>query len=214
VRIRPGHWKAGHWLGRDRADDYEVDGDDHEGSVAKTGRWFSEAWWDGHWLARTRCGTWRARGAGVEACHRGRGHAGEHAYSPATIERARAAAVPDSVLYGSGTESSRKRRRHPAAGSAVDHRAYLEARLDDAERATKGNLLSAEGKRRGVDARRWFKGGQPPSLRYASDELRDWFEAHGRNLTASEFAGEGRRRTHRAAGDRRASLYASAGVPY
>jgi hypothetical protein len=62
--MKLGHWRAGHWLGKSRADDFAVDGDDHEGSVAKSGRWFSEAWWDGHHLTHDDSGEWSAGGAG------------------------------------------------------------------------------------------------------------------------------------------------------
>jgi hypothetical protein len=204
--MKLGHWRAGHWLGKSRADDFEVDGDDHEGSVAKTGRWFSEAWWDGHWLARTRCGEWRGKGESLEACHRGKGHGGEHAFSSPALERAKAAAVPDSALYGGGAKPHR-RKQLETSRLAGDYRAYLEARHSDAEAATNGQLVTAAGRARGVGGGHWFSG-RHRSTRYATEELRDWLRENGATLTASEFRAQAR-----GAGGRR-PVYDNAGVPY
>lgn len=62
--MKPGHWRAGHWRGVDEADAYEVDGDEHGGLVARTGRWFSDRWWDGHHLTHDHSGEWAAGGTG------------------------------------------------------------------------------------------------------------------------------------------------------
>lgn len=78
----------------------------------------------------------------------------------------------------------RKRERDRQAG---EYRAYLEARHSDAEDATRGNLVSAAGRRRGVTGRAFFTSGRKPPMSYASDELRDWLEANGANLTATEY---------------------------
>jgi len=64
-------------------------------------------------------------------------------------------------------------------------RAYLDARRDDAERATNGNVLAVSARARGVSAERLFSPGA--SLTSASDELRDWFHAHGPTLRRAEF---------------------------
>lgn len=200
------HWKAGHWFGRSHADEFEVDGDDHEGVVAKSGRWFSGAWWDGHWLARTRCGEWRGKGESLEACHRRKGHEGGHGFSSPSLERARAAAVPDSVLYPSAAAAPRRKvsERSRVAG---DYKAYLEARRNDADAETRGVLVNAAGRRRGISEGQFFTGSRRSS-RYMSEELAEWFRQNGANLSAAEFRAQGA-----GAGGRRA-VYDDAGVPY
>lgn len=70
---------------------------------------------------------------------------------------------------------------------AQEYRLYLESRYDAAEEACRGVLLNADGERRGVNPRTaWFAGRQG-TTRYASDELADWFAAHGPTLTATEW---------------------------
>lgn len=104
------------------------------------------------------------------------------------LERARAAAVPDSILFGSSssaTPRSRVRQRIRVA-RGVDYGAYLESRYNAAEAATRGNLVSAQGRRQGISANQFFTG-KPRSLKYASEELKDWFRANGANLTAARF---------------------------
>lgn len=200
------HWKAGHWFGKEQADAYEIDPDEHGGVVAKSGRWFSESWWDGHWLSRTRCGQWREAGASAEVCHRGKGHDGEHTYSAPSLTRAKAAAVPDSLLYGEGGPGKRRQVRDRSR-VATDYRAYLEARMDDAERDTRGNLVTPAGRARGIDGRHWFRG-RKVSTQYATEELRDWLRDNGATLSASEFHAQSA-----GAGGRRPT-YDDAGVPY
>lgn len=179
--------KAGQHVGGE-AGDYVHDWDrDRGGFVAESGRWWPASWWDGHWLERTRCGEWREAGGSAEVCHRRHSHDGEHTYSRSSLERAKAAAVPDHLLYPTQSGSRQARRRSDRERSSADFKAYLEARYDDAEQDTRGNLVSAAGKKRGITARQFFNGRRRASLRYASDELRDWFEANGRNLTASDY---------------------------
>lgn len=65
-------------------------------------------------------------------------------------------------------------------------RAYLDARRDAAEAACRGHLLAAQARTRYAAIERFFTPGA--SLRHASDELRDWFEANGPTLRFRDFA--------------------------
>jgi hypothetical protein len=64
-------------------------------------------------------------------------------------------------------------------------RAYLEARRDSADAATRGHLLSAAARTRWSSIERMFTPGA--SLRHASAELRDWFRVNGPTMTRREF---------------------------
>lgn len=79
------------------------------------------------------------------------------------------------------------RRRRERQRQASEYGAYLESRLSDAEAETRGNLVTEEGERRGITGRSFFTSGKLPPMRYASDELRDWFASNGPILTASEY---------------------------
>lgn len=65
------------------------------------------------------------------------------------------------------------------------YRAYLEARRDRADAATRGHLLRDW--TRGSVARLFTPGA---SLRHASDELAEWFAVNGETLTFRAFAGQ------------------------
>lgn len=56
-----------------------------------------------------------------------------------------------------------------------------------AEAATNGYLLTAEGQRKGIDARDLWRNNEAFARRWASDELKEWWDQHGR-LTFDEFA--------------------------
>ena len=83
-------------------------------------------------------------------------------------------------------------RRHGAPWLAAEtrerreHDAYLEAAYSAAEAATRGHLVTPAGWRRGVRPRQWF-GGTARSLRFASEELRQWFAVQGRPLSLAEW---------------------------
>ena len=70
---------------------------------------------------------------------------------------------------------------------AADYRAYLEARHSAAEAETRGVMLSRGGIQRGVSPRKAWFSGRMATMRYASDELTDWFAENGPNLTSREF---------------------------
>jgi hypothetical protein len=102
------------------------------------------------------------------------------------LERARAAAVSNSILFPSSGGRATSVRRSVRAARGTDYRAYLDSRYNAAEAATRGNLVSAQGRRLGISGNQFFTG-QPRSMRYASPELKDWFRANGSNLTASRY---------------------------
>lgn len=58
-----------------------------------------------------------------------------------------------------------------------DYLTYLDSMYLRAEEATRGHMLTMAGVRRGVRTNAWFTL-RPPSLKYASDELKDWLEVH------------------------------------
>ena len=59
----------------------------------------------------------------------------------------------------------------------------------EAERATRGNMLNAKGRARGIDERALFTGDERVARRYASDELLNHWQSHPRP-TAAYFAGK------------------------
>lgn len=71
-----------------------------------------------------------------------------------------------------------------STGSA-EYEAYLSARMDDAEAATRGNLVTRAGQEKWVSPDDIMRAGG--GMRYATDELRDWLEVHGRTLSFREF---------------------------
>lgn len=79
------------------------------------------------------------------------------------------------------------RRRTRSQRLAVEYRAYLEARHGAAEAATRGNMVSRGGLARGINGRRAWFSGRHASMRYATQELREWFEVNGPCLTATEW---------------------------
>jgi hypothetical protein len=149
-----------------------------EGMVSqRSHRWHSFDWWYGHWGERDRCGAFRPDGSSEAVCWRDRGHRGRHRFGRVPKELLQAAAARRSQR--GQTENARR---------GMDYRAYLEARLAQAERETRGVMLSAAGRRRGIDARRtWFSGRGATSSPYMSEELRDYFRAHGPNLSATQY---------------------------
>ena len=150
-----------------------------DGMVGKRApyRWHSFDWWYGHWDERDRCGAYRPDGSPESVCWKDRAHRGGHRFRKA----------PASLLVREAQRNRTVKSRN-AAVSRMDYRTYLEARHDQAERATRGVMLSAAGRRKGIKpARTWFAGAGATSSPYMSEELRDWFEAHGRNLSATEY---------------------------
>lgn len=150
----------------------------------KAGRWFGrehadayEVDGDGHGGMVAKSGRWFSE-SWWDAHHLGRNRVGEW------------------------SRHGHERRVAAREQAATDYRAYLESRHDAAESACRGVMVSPAGERRGITGRHFFSG-RPASLHYASEELRDWFHEHGRNLTASQYAGQAH-----------GHAYAMAGAPY
>ena len=140
-------------------------------------RWHSFDWWYGHWDERDRCGAYRPDGSDPQVCWKDRGHGGKHRFRKAPPE-----------LLARVAASNRKAKSQARRTTGTDYSAYLEARYNQAERATNGVMLSAAGRRRGLSARRtWFSGPGPISSPNMSEELQDWFKANGRHATRAEF---------------------------
>lgn len=98
-----------------------------------------------------------------------------------------------------------KAARHAARSSAADeHRAYLEQQWITAERETRGVMVNAKGKRAGVDPRAFWSDARARD-RYASDELRAYFDQHP-PVSKREFT-SGRAQTSGARRRREQRLY-------
>ena len=132
------------------------------GRVAQTERWWPDRWWSGHHFKRDSEGRWAGGREGFRQ-------------------------APASLLRPRKPVGEAKPRQ--AAGQALraEYKAYLEHRYDQAEKATRGHMLTPKAAHRGVKPGKWFTGRAGISMRDASDELRDWFRVHGHNLTFSEF---------------------------
>lgn len=101
-------------------------------------------------------------------------------------------------VYGISPERQRRRhtidqlRAHGYRGpgfNALTRVAFhdeIRRRFLAAEEATSGHLLNPAGRRRNVDPRSLFTGSPTRALRYASEELMDWWAEHGR-LTLPEY---------------------------
>jgi hypothetical protein len=129
-------------------------------------------------------------------------------------ERARA-----QVLYEMDRRDRREveRRRHR---EAIAHGAYAR-RLDreetvehayvTAERDTRGNMLNRKGEARGINPRSLFTGSEARARRYASEELLEHWQEHGRP-TAAMFRGKDTR-VHAMATEPRRREYGVRGHP-
>jgi hypothetical protein len=67
----------------------------------------------------------------------------------------------------------------------ADHDAHVESRIVQAERATRGNMVNAQGRERGMSVADIMRPGG--GMRWATEELRDWLEIHGRTMSVREF---------------------------
>jgi hypothetical protein len=75
--------------------------------------------------------------------------------------------------------------RNRADDIRADHAAYVEHRTTAAERATKGFMLTPAGTRRGIRPEDVMTGRR--SLRWATEELRQWMLTHGRTMGITAF---------------------------
>ena len=90
-------------------------------------------------------------------------------------------------------QAERKRRGEAVKDTRAAQRQEREAHVENeyvrAEEVTRGNLVNAKGRARGVDPRRLFTGRESDVRRYGSEELLEYFETHHRP-TAASFRGK------------------------
>jgi hypothetical protein len=90
-------------------------------------------------------------------------------------------------------EAERGRRREAVQSTRAAERQEREAAVENefvrAEGVTRGNLVNAKGRARGVDPRRLFTGRESEARRYASEELLEYWQTHHRP-TAASFRGK------------------------
>lgn len=60
----------------------------------------------------------------------------------------------------------------------------------DAEEATRGNLLTGEAQRRHIDPSSLWSGTATRARKYASEELKRWWEAHGGRVTFTQWSAQ------------------------
>jgi hypothetical protein len=98
--------------------------------------------------------------------------------------------------------SARKERaRDRGRRRSEEHRDEVYRQFWQAENATNGYMLSKEGKKADVDPVSLFTGPESRVKKYASPELYEWFQTHGRPTRAS-FLGSARERRDYHAGSR------------
>lgn len=83
-------------------------------------------------------------------------------------------------------DARKRARMDKAARDRDDHTIAVEAAYLQAEHETRGNLLSKAGKAAGVDPKSLWTGSERRANKYASEELRAYFDKHGR-LTRNEW---------------------------
>lgn len=81
-------------------------------------------------------------------------------------------------------ERAKERRR----ARESDFQSYVESEFLHAEHQTRGNMLNRAGEHAGVDPRSLFYGDERRARKYASEELRRYWEDHPR-VTRAEFMG-------------------------
>lgn len=133
------------------------DGQDREGIISQSGRFFSLDWWYGS-----------SRGPGHFMERDGEGKFGDEAG-----RRRRS-------IWGGQRSGELGRRKVSAADrkrqEQHDYAVYLHERFQAAERATNGNMLTKAGKARGINPRDFFDvdARRRPGMKWASDELKAW----------------------------------------
>lgn len=88
------------------------------------------------------------------------------------------------MLNARGASSRTRAARRRAADT--EYRTYLESEWSRAERQTRGYMLNRAGERAGIDPRSLWTAKESTVKKYASEELRRWFEQHPR-VTRDEF---------------------------
>jgi len=90
-------------------------------------------------------------------------------------------------------EARKERARHRRRRQDQEHRDEVYRQWLQAEAATRGVMLNKAGQRAGIDERSLFTGPESRVVKYASPELFEWFEIHGRPTRAA-FLGSAKER--------------------
>lgn len=85
--------------------------------------------------------------------------------------------------------TSKEMRTDARARREEEYRLYLEGQWIAAEQATRGNMVNKKGRAKGVDPRSLWTAGDAARARYASEELRAYWDAHP-IVTRREFGSE------------------------
>ena len=93
------------------------------------------------------------------------------------------------------------RARQRSRNRAEEHHDEVYRQFWQAEAATNGYMLNKEGKRADIDPVTLFTGSEARAKKYASPELYEWFQNHGRPTRVS-FLGSNRQRREHLAGSR------------
>ncbi|MFI9553714.1 phage minor capsid protein [Nonomuraea endophytica] len=96
---------------------------------------------------------------------------------------------PDMALREESRSHVRSQRLPGETLDQVARRLYdewVEVQFIAAERYARGVLVNAEGRQRGIDGRSLLSGPAARAMKYASDELKTWWEKHPR-VTLTEF---------------------------
>lgn len=80
-----------------------------------------------------------------------------------------------------------QRRKDKAARENEEHQLAIEAAYRSADQATRGHMLSPAGRAAGVDPRSLFSGSGARARKYASEELRGFWDDHGGRMTLAEY---------------------------
>lgn len=100
----------------------------------------------------------------------------------------------DDIEKNAAGRKMRARERRQQRQSEYEDEVYRQWLTAEAE--TNGYMLNKAGKAAGVDERSLFTGPQSRVAKYASRELRDYFDAHGRPTRVSWFGSAAARRAH------------------
>lgn len=103
-------------------------------------------------------------------------------------------------------EAAERRARGRRVTRDDEYRAYLEAEFIAAERRTRGNMLNRAGVDAGIDERSLWSAPEARVKKYASPELRAYFEDHPR-VSRAEFLGGAAAQTRGARERRESRLY-------
>jgi hypothetical protein len=93
-------------------------------------------------------------------------------------------------------EARKERARDRRRRASEEHRDEVYRQWLQAEAATKGVMLNKAGLRAGINERSLFTGPESRVVKYASPELFEWFEQHGRPTRAAFLGSAAERRLY------------------